>query len=321
MSEGHVLAIDIGASKTLVTLRGRHAEPDTWRRDAVVARRVTDRDPAALVGWIVAEARAMGGEWSGPLEAVGVAAPGPVDAAAGVVTRSSNLGWQDVPLAAMLAERLGAPAALEDDANTAALGEWRFGAGQLADPFAYLTLSSGVGGAVLVAGQIVRGAHGNAGEVGHIVVDPAGPRCACGRRGDVEAFAGGAALARRARRAWPRRGLEGGRQAPRAASEIYRAAREGDSTARSIVDEAVVAVATALAAFASVIEPELIAVGGSVALRQWPIVRRAGALARRSVMAENGRSLDIRRAELGEDSVLAGATVLAWRLAEGRSRA
>ena len=203
MTDRLVVAVDIGASKTLLTIRSVRELSGGWRPDGPVVRTDSHSDPGALVDWVETEVGRFKDRSGGRVAAIGVAAPGPLDAT-GVVLRSSNLGWRDVPLSGMLGERLGAPVALEDDANTAALGEWQFGAGVGTDPFAYLTVSSGIGGGIVAAGQIVRGARGNAGEVGHLVIDPAGPRCACGRRGDVESYAGGAALSRQARRIWPR---------------------------------------------------------------------------------------------------------------------
>jgi glucokinase len=307
-----VLAVDIGATKTLLAVRSIDELDAGWQPGPAVLRADTPADPVDLVGWIARAVERLGA--TGGLAAVGVAAPGPVNAATGVVTRSSNLGWNDVPLTAMLSERLGVPAALDDDANTAALGEWSFGAGRGADPFAYLTVSSGIGGGIIVAGQVVRGATGNAGEVGHIVIDPAGPACSCGRRGDVESYAGGVSLARRARLVWPAPELPDGRAAPRTAADVFRAARDGEPAAEAIVAEAVAALATAFAALAAVIEPGVIVVGGSIGLGQRRFVRRAARLARRRVMDENGRSLRVESAALGGESVLAGAASFALRL-------
>jgi len=311
----HILAVDIGASKTLLAVRRCDQLSEGWHAGSDVSRTATPRDPAALVDWIAG--RVDGLALDVPA-AIGVAAPGPLDVVTGIVTRSSNLGWEGVPLGAMMTDRLGAPVIIEDDANAAALGEWRFGAGEQADPFAYLTVSSGIGGGVVVGGAIVRGVDGNAGEVGHIVLDPDGPQCACGRRGDVESFAGGTALERRARGAWPDGLTQDRVRAPRTAAEIFAAARRGDVTARGIVDDAIAAVAMALGAFAAVLEPQRFAVGGSIGLRQRGMVRKAAAMARRKVMAENGRSIDVRTAALGAESVLAGAAVLAQRRAERR---
>jgi len=313
MTRRLVVAVDIGATKTLLAVRALEDLETGWRGDHAVVRADTLVDPVELVAWIGDESERLRAGVDGRLVAVGIAAPGPLESASGMVTRSSNLGWHDVPLGPMVGERLQVPAALEDDANTAALGEWHFGAGRGADPLGYVTVSSGIGGGVVVGGEIVRGASGNAGEVGHIVIDPDGPRCSCGRRGDVESYAGGTSLARRARQAWPRSRTSEGRPAPRTAEEVFRAARGGDPQAVLIVNEATEALAAAFAAMAAVVEPETIVVGGSIGLGQRRVIRRAESLARRRVMRENGESLRVRLAELGDESVLAGAAHLALR--------
>jgi len=308
-----ILAVDIGATKTLLTVRSVEALAEGWSVGHGVARTETPAEASALVGWIVREAGRLSASAEGELIAAGIAAPGPLDAEHGVVTRSSNLGWSDVPITAMVSKRLGVPAALEDDANTAALGEWHFGAGRGADPFGYVTVSSGIGGGIVVGGNLVRGVGGNAGEVGHIVIDADGPPCACGRRGDVESYAGGAALARRAAETWPGGSTEDGKPAPATAEEIFEAARHGDAQAASLVDDAITALAVVFAAVASVIEPEIIVVGGSIGLGQRGAIREAEGRARERALAENGRSLHVEAAALGEESVLAGAADLALR--------
>jgi glucokinase len=314
MSSALVVAIDIGATKTLLSVRAVDELASGWQQEQDLTRAASPDEPNDLVAWVGGEVERRLERDGGHVVAVGAAAPGPLDATTGVITRSSNLGWADVPIAAMLSERLGAPVALEDDANTAALGEWHFGAGAGADPMGYLTVSSGIGGGLVVGGQVVRGVHGNAGEVGHLQVDPDGPRCACGRRGDVESFAGGSSLARRAKEAWPRRAAEDGSMAPRTPEEIFRAARQGEPTARRLVDDATVALSVSLAAMAAVAEPAVVVIGGSIGLGQPRVMRRAASMARKRVLRENGASLQVVPAALGQESVLAGAADLALRL-------
>jgi len=310
-----IIAVDIGATKTLLTVRSVDTLAKGWSGGHPVVRVETPTEAAALVDWVAIEADRLAASSGGSLVAAGIAAPGPLDAQRGIVTRSSNLGWSDVPIVEMVGERLGIPAALEDDANTAALGEWHFGAGHGADPFGYLTVSSGIGGGIVVGGHLVRGVGGNAGEVGHIVIDTDGPLCACGRRGDVESYAGGSALARRATDTWPGGSTADGQPAPATAEEIFRAARHGDAQAATLVDDAITALAVSLAAMASVIEPETIVVGGSIGLGQRRAVREAEARARGRILRENGKSLRVKAAALGDESVLAGAADLALRTA------
>ena len=322
-----VAAVDIGATKTLVTVRpaatagagDRTARSSAWSVGADVARLATDRDAASLADRIALEVRALLAGSGGRLVAVGVGAPGPLDPATGLVVHSPNLGWRDVPLGRLLSERLDAPVALEDDANAAALGEWQFGAGAGADPFAFITVSSGVGSGIVVGGALLRGAHGLAGEVGHLTVDAEGPRCGCGRRGCVEAYVGGAALARRARQSWRSELLADGSPAPRDADGVLRAARHGDPVALGLAGEAAEALGRALAAVAASIDPQRIAVGGALALGQPALVRRAVSIARRRCIRETAQALTVVPAALGAESVLAGAAAAALRLASERA--
>jgi len=323
---GLVLALDIGATKTLLAVRpfSNGVGPEGWRGgrsfaggsgagDSPTIRFTTERDPETLVARIAIEARrAAAGR---PLVAAGCAVPGPLERATGRIVHSPNLGWHDFPLGDLLADRLGVPVAMDDDAAAGALGESRYGAGRGADPFAYVTVGSGVGVGLVLSGRPLQGAHGFAGEVGHLTVDPAGPRCGCGRRGDVEAYVGGASLARRARAAWAAGSLVGGRTAPRDADGVFRAARAGDPVARDLVAEAAEALGRAFAAIGAVLDPACIAVGGAIGLGQPVLVRRATAIARRRCISETGRSLVVVPAGLAEESVLAGAAALGTDLA------
>ncbi len=130
---------------------------------------------------------------------LGVGTPGPVDGRTGVIYEAPNLkGFIDVPLKALLIERTGLDVEVGNDANAAALGEWLFGSGRGTDHFVYVTVSTGIGGGVIVDRQLLLGRKGIAGEVGHMVVQAGGPRCGCGNYGCWEALASGTAIARRA---------------------------------------------------------------------------------------------------------------------------
>jgi glucokinase len=169
--------------------------------------------------------------------AVGVSAPGALDAEAGVLLQPPNLpSWDRAPVRAVLGAALGRPLGLENDANAAALAEWRFGAGRGARDMVLLTMSTGVGGGLVLGGRLHRGLFSAAGEVGHIPVEWDGEPCACGQRGCLEAYAGGAAWTRRLARETPPGSavarLAGG--AGRARPEhVIAAARAGDAFARA----------------------------------------------------------------------------------------
>lgn len=243
---------------------------------------------------------------SGHLVAVGVAAPGPVDAARGVIAHSPNLGWRDVPIVEYINAALAVPVALDDDANLGALGEVTWGSPRTPSDglVAYLTLSSGVGLGIAGRPGIWRGAHGLAGEIGHLVIDQGGVRCACGARGCIETSLGGLALARAWRQA-------SGANADQPASALFDAAGNGHPEAARIVDRATDTLARTLAIVAIVLDPSRIAIGGSLGLAQGDFVRAGAERARSLVLPELAAQLSVDRASLGRAAVLAGAAVIA----------
>jgi glucokinase len=246
---------------------------------------------------IAADARrllAEAGVASGELAAVGVSAPGPVDPARGAIVRPPNLpGWDVVPVRDLLAEALGAPVRVENDANAAALAEWRYGAGRGYQDLVYLTMSTGVGGGLVLGGRLHAGARGNAGEIGHLPVEWDGEPCACGLRGCLEAYVGGAAWTRRLRRIAPPAGrvaaLAGGREfaTPR---HVVAAAREGDAFALAELGRFNDYLARGIVALVFVLAPQAVILGTiasaagealcfvplreRVAQRVWPLLGR-----------------------------------------------
>jgi len=257
-----LLGIDIGGSKVAL------AVADAEGRVLAHERRPTEPsgDPRADVARIAGDARRLlAAAGAGELVAVGVSAPGPVDSEQGAILHPPNLpGWGVVPLRALLAEALGAPVHVENDANAAALAEARWGAGRGFADFAYLTMSTGVGAGLVLGGRLFAGSRGNAGELGHLPVEWEGEPCACGLRGCLEAYCGGAAWTRRLRRIAPERGrvaeLAGGREraTPR---ELVAAAREGDAFATAELARWNEYLARGIVALVFVIAPQAVVLG------------------------------------------------------------
>jgi glucokinase len=189
----------------------------------------------------------------GPVAAAGVGIPGLFDEASGRVVFLPNLPapWTGHQLREPMADRLGVPTALINDARSFTLAESRMGAAAGCSTVICLTLGTGVGGGVVVDGRLRFGPHGRAGELGHQVIDPQGPRCGCGNRGCVEAFVAGAALARL-----------GGQASPEA---VFRAAAAGDQRAVAAVQATVGRLAVGIANLVTVLWPERVVVGGGVA--------------------------------------------------------
>lgn len=141
------------------------------------------------------------------LESVGVSAPGPIDYEGGLLINPPNLPWEIVSIKKILKREIGIPIYLENDANAAALAEWRFGAAKGYRNIVYLTMSTGIGGGLIIEGRIYRGKNGGAGELGHIPVEWNGNQCACGLRGCLEAYIGGASLTQRLQAIAPQESL------------------------------------------------------------------------------------------------------------------
>lgn len=237
-------------------------------------------------------------------EAVGVGAPGPLNSETGVIHTTPNIAnIRSFPLARSLAERCGLPVFLENDANAALAGEQAYGAARGARDAIMLTLGTGVGGGVIASGQLVRGASGAAGELGHIIVERDGPRCGCGRRGCLEAIASGPNLLQRAREA----GMSA--EHPR---ELIAAARQGEAGARALLDRAGAGIGLALGILVCVLNPSICVIGGGLGMAAWPLLREAAEEGlRQACFAVGAEALELRSAALGNDAGALGAAHLA----------
>jgi glucokinase len=238
------------------------------------------------------------------LRAVGLCVPGPL-APDGMLLAPPNMPlWRRVDLAAPLGRAFRVPVRVENDANAAALAEGRFGAARGLTDFLYLTLSTGVGGGIVCGGRLLRGRTGNAGEVGHQIVRAGGPRCGCGRRGCLEAIAGGAALARRLRRSvrpgtilWR---LARGRRRDIDARLWVRALGLGDPLARRVADDFVAALSTAVANLVFTLDPQAVILGTIVARSGKALLPRLRREVRRKLWPVYRPGLRILASPLGE---------------------
>jgi len=308
-----VLALDIGGTKLTAAAVRETGE--------ALVERVTPTNPAAPPGEILGALLAMSEEtireadltW-GDLTAVGVSFGGPVDFASGKTVTCHHLpGWEGYPLRDVIAERTGRPTIMDNDANAAALGEVMFGAARGRRHVLYLTVSTGVGGALVLDGRVHRGASSMAGEIGHTVVAPDGPVCTCGRRGCLEAVASGPAIARAVREA-----IGAGE------STVLAAVREGDLTAKHVAEaaarDAVAArvlaeagrhLGTAIAAAVNLVNPEMVVIGGGVSQAGEALLQPMRATVSRLAVAESLKDLRIVVGTLGQRGGLLGAAALA----------
>ena len=245
---------------------------------------------------------------------IGVAAPGPINPFEGVIYTAPNIaGWENLPLASHLEKEFKTPVFLGNDANLAALAEWSFGAGQGHNHLIYLTISTGIGGGVIVDGKLLLGAKGLAAEMGHVTLVPDGPLCGCGKRGHLEAVASGTAIAR-----WAREQLAGGSRSEflqdnnLTTKELATAAKKGDKLAISAFNRAGYFIGLALASFLHIFNPTMVVFGGGVSRSGKLILEPIrDTLQDRVISPQYLDNLTITTAELGDEVGLLGALALA----------
>jgi predicted NBD/HSP70 family sugar kinase len=266
-----------------------------------------------VVGEILTELPASLGEVLG----IGLAVPAPILGSTEVsFSPPSYPGWGELKIAEHTEERFGLPVLLDNDANAAAVGEHLYGAGRGVRDMFYLIAHRGVGGAAIVNGLLHRGAHGGAGEIGHTVVDIEGPRCGCGRYGCLEAFAGRAAIARRASRALKLAG--GGTMAGLEAGEVTAeavidAGLSGDPLARRILEETGEYLGLGIVGAINVLDPELVVLGGSTIRAGEIVLEPATRVVRSRALPGLAEHARIVAGELGEDAGAVGAASMILR--------
>lgn len=308
-----IAGIDLGGTKIragLVTREGSVLDAETWPTPAA-------QGPEAVIAAMALAVRTLTERTGLTPAAAGLGAPGPIDTRRGIVSTMPNLpGWEDFPLKRRLEEVMGLPVALGNDANVAALAEHRFGAARGTRDMVYLALGTGVGGGVVANGELVEGAAGAAGELGHIPLDPNGPACMCGRRGCLEAYCSGGGLARAAQEALDagRRSRvaelipEGGRLSAR---EVAEAAAMGDELARELLARGSRFLGLGLVTFIHIFNPEMIVFGGSM-VHVWDrLIHPAISLAMAQAFDLNSRGIRFERVALGDDAGVLGAAALA----------
>ena len=278
--------IDLGGTQVRVAL----ARSDGHLLDSVKTKTALLPTAQDMVDWAAGEIdRHRGRE---KVCSITIAAPGPIDLKRGVLVNPPNLPWQNVPLAAMMSRATGAKVQLANDADMAGLGEFHHGAGRGTKNMVYITWSTGVGAGLIIDGKLHRGAHGTAGEVGHMIIDPSGPLDTCGQRGCLEAFVGGKALAR---------------DTGHTAAQIFAAAARGDRSSRTVIERAARYMGMALINLTNALDPEMFVMGGGVS-RSWSLVQPTMIeVLRSSPFIKPARRPLLRRARLGDRAGQVGA--------------
>lgn len=287
----HLLALDFGGTK----LAAARIDVETnGRCDVVAVQRAATPGDAPTSRTIIqklADEVADGVT----VDAAGVSFGGPVDATRGVVRVSRHVsGWKDYPLAAEISQRYHVPCALLNDADAGAFGEYRWGAGRGVSDLLYVTVSTGVGAGLVLGGRLHTGAHGLSGEMGHLPVSDGGPQCSCGRRGCLEAFASGPAIACAARQALCEQSGRGAILRARCGADlagldarlVAQAAELGDDVAQAVLGDAGHALGLGLAAALLLCDPAVIVLGGGVVNSGQPFLEPVRAVLRERAVGD-----------------------------------
>lgn len=310
MGEGEAIGIDTGGTKI-----------NAFRvaRDGEILDRKSAPTPAddeeATLAQMSDLARAM---LTDDVLAIGVGAAGMIDAADGILRFAPNLAWRDVPIAARMRQELGLPCQVDNDASMAAYGEYRFGAGRGYRHMLLVTVGTGIGGGIVSDGRLFRGAHGFAAEIGHIIVEPGGPRCGCGNLGCWEQVAAGRAIDRLGREAARRNDgstllqLADGDPEKVTGRLVTTAAQQGDDAAIRVLAAVGRRLGEGIAGLVNTLDPQVVVVGGGAAVAGDLLLDPARAAFHDAVEAPEHRPrVPIVAARLGNDAGAVGAAALA----------
>ena len=294
----HAIGVDLGGTKILAGV---------VTRDGEILRRHERATPHDSQDSVVRELEAAVQELlEADVGAVGFGVPSPIDQVLGVVVECVNLPLQDFALREHMTTRFGLPVGLDNDANAAAIGEWRAGAGRGADDLVMLTLGTGLGGGVIAGGRPFRGSRGTGIELGHVVIVHDGRRCqgGCRGRGHLEPYVSGLAATEAAREAF----------GPTAdARRLIQLAAEGDATARGILAEMGRHLGSGMGSFVNIFAPELIVIGGGFGVASWDyLIPAAEEVLQREALRPMRDQVRVAPAELGTAAGLIGAAFVAF---------
>jgi glucokinase len=300
------VGIDIGGTKVLVILADSRGK--IYRRDLIPTQKpdITLRRALNVIqGYRLKLKR--------PIAGLGIACAGAVDAKGGSLISSPNLPrWKNAPFRNYFARRLKVPVVIENDANAAAWGERCFGAGKGAENLLYYTVSTGIGGGIIIEGKIYHGKTFNAGEIGHSVMLPSGPKCGCGKRGCLEQLASGSAIAKLAKREVKHnpgsllRKLKG----KVGAEQVFAAAKKGDKLSRQVLRYALYYLGINIANMIQILDPEIVIIGGGVSNEGAEFFTPLKKIVRRFVWEKLYRACPIVKAKLRDDAGALGMVAL-----------
>ena len=313
INAGVVAGVDIGGTKISIAVANSSGAVIATRRLPTRA----EAGPRQALDSVTTVLDDLISKSSSPLLAIGVGSPAPIDVDRGLILSPSNLrSWVEFPVVGLLREQFGVPVILENDANAAALGEYFYGAGRGCENVFYVTVSTGVGGGLIIGGKLYRGVATGAGEIGHTIVQPDGDRCNCGSIGCLETVSSGHHIARRVRDR-----LRNGEQSSIremvteidevTARIVVDAVKAADPLATDVWNEACRFLAIGIANAITLIAPDLVIVGGGVASAGELLFSPLREQVPNFVSMIPAEAIKIMPAELGTESGVFGALALA----------
>jgi len=302
MGKGYYIGVDVGGTKInmgIVDGRGnilskRKIPTESGKGWVEIAERITSNIDAMLDDTGIGKM---------DVESIGFGVPGTVDADAGIVIFAPNIGWRDIPFVEYMSDKTRLKTYIAQDTQAAAWGEFLFGAGRGCDTMICITLGTGIGSGIIINGHIYKGGLGSAGEIGHIIVQKNGRACNCGRKGCLEAYAGGLAIAQIAKERIP------GFKDDMTCETVFAMATAGNIYAKGIIDDAIAYIGIGMVNALNLISPQKVIISGGMS-NQTDLVESI-----KNFVRENGYSIAadrviIERAQLGDDAPMIGAAML-----------
>ena len=300
---GYAIGVDIGGTKVAIAMVKKTGD--------VISETILPTDltipPRSMITLICDEIKQLMTDAKlaqSAIIGIGIGAPGPLDSKKGVITNPPNLsGWIDIPISAIMEQKCSLPVTLENDANAAALAEKWLGAAMGNENMTYITVSTGIGAGIIADGKLLRGRKGNAGDIGHMVVDPSFGPCACGQLGCLEAIASGTAIAAKGSQ------IVGEALTTKA---VFRYYEQGHPEIVPYIDRVFTVLGIACVTVINTVDPEKIVIGGGVSKVGEPLFQAIRMYVSQYALNETGRNTAIVPAKLGQQSGVIGAAALCF---------
>ena len=312
----YIVGVDLGGTNIvslLINSQGRIISKDTR---ATLAWEGKEKAISQIVNSVISilEKGMRQGISASSIKGVGVGSPGPLDTKKGIIHFAPNLpGWNNIPLVSILEDQLKLPVFLENDANAAALAEWWIGAGTKVDNLVLLTLGTGIGGGIIIGGEVLHGAWDTAAEIGHMIIHEGGLVCGCGKRGCLEAYASATGVIKRTvslvkeGRKTLLRELVRGHLEDISCELVYQAAERGDELSREIVEETARYLGIGIASLVNILNPEMIILSGGMTAAGDSLFEPVRKYARKYALEAAIKGVRIVPAKLGNNTGALGA--------------